>query len=353
MVQLAHIVDPKLLFENYVYVSSTSPVFVGHFEDLSKKIIKQLRLKKNSLVVDIGSNDGILLKPFQKRGMRVLGIEPAKNIAKRASKDGIPTIADFFSVKLAKKVVSKFGQADLVTATNVFAHIDDLDEVVAGIKLLLKPEGIFLIEVAYLKDFITKNLFDTVYHEHLCYWAVRPMKVLAQRLGLKIFDVNHVPTHGGSIRGMMKLKGAKRPVTNSVASFVLREKRLSLNKLTPYLALAKRIEKNRVALNKLLAKLKQRGKRVIGYGAPAKATTLLSYFGIDNQILDFIVDDSPYKQGLYTPGTHIPVLAAEQMYKTKPDYMVILAWNFADSIIKAHKDFGGRFIIPIPKLEVV
>ena len=353
MVQLAHIVDPKLLFENYVYVSSTSPVFVGHFEDLSKKIIKQLRLKKNSLVVDIGSNDGILLKPFQKRGMRVLGIEPAKNIAKRASKDGIPTIADFFSVNLAKKVVSKFGQADLVTATNVFAHIDDLDEVVAGIKLLLKPEGIFLIEVAYLKDFITKNLFDTVYHEHLCYWAVRPMKVLAQRLGLKIFDVNHVPTHGGSIRGMMKLKGAKRPVTNSVASFVLREKRLSLNKLTPYLALAKRIEKNRVALNKLLAKLKQRGKRVIGYGAPAKATTLLSYFGIDNQILDFIVDDSPYKQGLYTPGTHIPVLAAEQMYKTKPDYMVILAWNFADSIIKAHKDFGGRFIIPIPKLEVV
>ena len=262
-------------------------------------------------------------------------------------------MADFFSVKLAKKVVAKFGQTDLVTATNVFAHIDDLDGIVEGVKLLLKPRGVFLVEVAYLGDLVSKNLFDIVYHEHLCYWAVRPMKILAERLGMRAFDVEHVLTHGGSIRMMMKFKRAKRPVTNSVGNFVFREKRLGLNKLTPYRALARRIEKNKMALNKLLTKLKQQGKTIIGFGAPAKATTLLNYFGIGKKTLDFIVDDSPYKQGLLTPGKHISVLATKAMYEIKPDYVLILAWNFADSIIKAHKDFGGRFIIPVPKLEVV
>lgn len=356
MVQLAHVVDPKLLFGNYVYVSSTSSVFVRHFEELAQNMIKQLRLRLKSLVVDIGSNDGILLKPFQKRGVRVLGIEPAKNIARLANKDGVPTKADFFSTKLAKKIVRECGQADLVTATNVFAHIDNLDEMIEGIKILLKPNGVFLIEVAYLVDLLKKNLFDTVYHEHVCYWAVRPLKVLAARLGMKIFEVARVPTHGGSIRVLMKLKTGKWTVGASVANAVYREKKWGLDKLAPYRALAKRIAKNKLRLKQLLADLKRQGKTIVGFGAPAKGNTLLNYFGIDHKILDYIVDDSPYKQGLYTPGTHVPVVTPEKIYQDKPDYVLILAWNFAESIMKTHRKFkhlGSKFIVPVPKPELL
>lgn len=356
MVQLAHVVDPKLLFQNYVYVSSTSPIFIRHFKELAKKITKQLKLKRDSLVVDIGSNDGILLKPFKKLGMKILGIEPAKNIARRANENGILTKAEFFSTKLAQKIVREYGQADLVTATNVFAHIDNLDEVVEGVKTLLKPEGVFLVEVAYLADLLKQNLFDSVYHEHLCYWAVAPMKVLAERLGLKIFEVKHVETHGGSIRVLMKLKRAKRRVTATVGNFILRERKLGLNKLTPYRALAKRIEANKIKLNQLLRKLKQEGKTIVGFGAPAKSTTLLNYFKIDKNILSYIVDDSPYKEGLLTPGTHIPVVKPEMIHQDKPDYVLILAWNFAKPIMKTHREFkhlGGKFIVPVPEPEVL
>lgn len=352
MVQLAHVVNPQLLFKNYVYVSSTSPVFVHHFEDLARQMRRQLGLRRRSLVVDIGSNDGILLEPFKKQGMRVVGIEPAKNIARVAERKGIPTVAEFFSTKLARTLVNKYGQADLMTGTNVFAHIDNLDEVIEGVKILLKPEGVFLVEVAYLVDLVKKNLFDTVYHEHVCYWAVKPMRVLAERLGLKIFDVEHIQTHGGSIRVLMKPKASKRKVMPSVANFIWAEKKLGLDKLSPYRALAKRVEKNKLALKKLLNKLKQQGKTIIGFGAPAKATTLLNYFGIDHKILDYIVDDSPYKQGLYTPGTRIPVVATARMYKDKPDYVLILAWNFAKPVMKAaaaYKKQGGQFIVPVPK----
>lgn len=355
MVQLAHVVDQKLLFENYVYVSSTSPVFINHFEDLAKQMKKRLELKRKSLIVDIGSNDGILLKPFKRLGMRVLGIEPAKNIARQANKDGVSTWEKFFNAKVAKQIVEKHGQADLVTATNVFAHIDDLDEVVKGVKILIKPNGVFLVEVAYLVDLLKKNLFDTVYHEHVCYWAVRPMKVLVERLGLKIFDVQHVATHGGSIRVLMKFKSAQARVTVNVGNFTAREKKLNLTEIAPYNALARRVEKNKVVLNKLLNQLKRQDKTIVGYGAPAKGNTLLNYFGINAKILVYIVDDSPYKQGLLTPGTHIPVVAAERLYRDMPDYVLILAWNFAESIIKAHKrfkDLGGKFIIPVPKPEI-
>ncbi len=363
MVQLAHVVDPKLLFENYVYVSSTSPVFVGHFEYLAKKIIKQLKLPKNSLIIDIGSNDGILLKPFKKRGMRVLGIEPAKNIAKRANQDGIPTKAEFFSIKLAKKIVSEYSQADLITATNVFAHIDNLDEVVEGVKILLKPEGVFLIEVAYLGDLVKKNLFDTVYHEHLCYWGVKPLKVLIDRLGMKIFKVQHVATHGGSIRVLTKLGGAGWPVMSSVGRFVDQEKRVGLRNLATYRTMTRKLQQNKRSLNQLLLKLEGRGKTIVGFGAPAKSTTLLNYFKIGKDVLDYIVDDSPYKQGLYTPGTHIPVVEPLRLYqdkqslllRSKPDYVLILAWNFAESIMKAHQKFkrlGGKFIIPVPRPKI-
>lgn len=355
MVQLAHVVDPKLLFQNYVYVSSTSPIFIRHFEELAKEITKQLKLKKDSLVVDIGSNDGILLKPFKKLGVKILGIEPAKNIARRANEDGIPTKAEFFSAKLAQKIVREYGQADLVTATNVFAHIDNLDEVIEGVKILLKPEGVFLVEVAYLVDLLKKNLFDTVYHEHVCYWAIRPLKVFAERMGMKIFRVERVPTHGGSIRVWMKLKTNKRQIKSNVANLVRQEKIWGLNKVAVYRQLARRIKQNKQSLRNLLLKLKHQRKTIVGFGAPAKGNTLLNYFKIDTAILDYIVDDSPYKQGLYTPGTHIPVVDTARIYRDKPDYVLILAWNFANQIMEAHqryKHMGGKFIVsaPTPKI---
>lgn len=352
MVQLAHVVNPELLFKNYVYVSSTSPVFIRHFEDLAQDLTKRLKFKPKSLVVDIGSNDGILLKPFLRKGLRVLGVEPADNIAKLANKQGITTVAEFFSAGLAKNLVKKYGQASLVTATNVFAHIDNLDEVMRGVKLLLKPDGVFLIEVAYLRDLVKKNLFDLVYHEHVCYWAVGPMRVLAERFGMKIFRVEKVSTHGGSIRVWLKLKTNKRRVESNVANLVRQEKVWELDKLSVYRQLTRRIKQNKQNLNKLLLKLRHQGKTIVGFGAPAKGNTLLNYFGINNRILDYIVDDSPYKQGLYTPGTHIPVVATEQMYRSRPDYILILAWNFSDSIMSVHKDFRGQFIIPVPRPEI-
>ena len=356
MIQLAHVVDPKLLFGDYVYVSSTSPVFMRHFEDLTRDVTKRLKLKPKSLVVDIGSNDGILLKPFLRKGFRVLGIEPAGKIAKLANKQGITTITKFFSADLARNLVKKYGQADLVTATNVFAHIDNLDEVMRGVKLLLKPDGVFLVEVAYLRDLVKKNLFDLVYHEHVCYWAVGSMKVLAERLGMKIFRVERVPTHGGSIRVLMKLKTGKWQIEANVASLIYQEKILGLTKIAIYKGLARRIKQNKQKLKKLLLKLKHQGKVIVGFGAPAKGNTLLNYFKINKTILDYIVDDSPYKQGLYTPGTHIPLLAPEKIYQNKPDYVLILAWNFAESIMKTHWRYyknGGKFILPVPLPRII
>ena len=356
LLQLEDVVDPKLLFKNYVYVSSTSKNFVAHFQSLARDIYRQLGLKKGSLVIDVGSNDGILLKPFTKLGMRVLGIEPAENIARAANKAGIKTIAKFFSPGLASQIKKTYGTADLITATNVFAHVDDLDALLTGVKILLKDNGVFMIEVPYLVNFLKQNLFDTVYHEHLSYFGVRPLKTLFDQRGMKIFDVKKVASHGGSIRVLIKNKGADRKILPSVSRFVRMERQLGLNLLSPYRQFAKRVETNKKRLNQLLAKLKKSGKKIVGYGAPAKGNTLLNYFGIDDKTLDYIVDDSPYKQGLFTPGTHIPVVAARVLYDDMPDYVLILAWNFAKPIMKAHgryKQKGGRFIIPVPEPRIV
>lgn len=356
LVQLAHVVDPKLLFKNYVYTSSTSKGFVRHFEDFALEAIDKFGIKKKDLVVDIGSNDGILLKPFAKRGIRVLGIEPAKNIAERANKDGIKTVSEFFGQGMASRLKKTNGSARLVTATNVFAHIDDLDEVIEGVKILLDNEGVFIIEVPYLPDFLRNNLFDTVYHEHLSYLAISPLKVLFGRMGMKVFAVSKVATHGGSVRVMIKKVGSRWRVESSLASYVAREKKLKLNTLEPYKRFATRVKQNRKALRNLLGKLKRQNKLIAGYGAPAKGNTLLNYFGIDSSTLDYVVDDSVYKQGLYTPGSHIPVVASGSLYKDPPDYVLILAWNFADQImLKISQNLGQRtkFIIPVPVPKII
>lgn len=354
--QLTHVVSPDLLFRKYVYVSSTSPVFIAHFDEYSKDLVKRFKLNNNSFVIDIGSNDGILLKPLKKAGVKVLGVDPAVDIANKASKEGIITLPDFLNIKLTESIVKKYGQADVVTVNNTFAHIHDLDEIIESIKVLTKPEGVFVIEFPYLIDFIKKNLFDTIYHEHLSYLSLRPLMALFKRFQMEIFDAKEVSSHGGSLRVYIKKIGAKYKIEKVVRDLVNREIKLGLSKTKTYISFAKKIEKNKLKLTALLKNLKSKGKTIAGYGAPAKGNTLLNYYKIGPQILDYIVDDSSYKQGLYTPGTHILVVPFNKIAETKPDYIFILAWNFAKPLmdkLSSFKKSGGHFIIPVPQAKII
>lgn len=357
LLQLGHIVDPEILFKHYVYVSSTSPIFVKHFEDYAKSVFKRFNLGKKSLVIDIGSNDGILLKPFKSLGAQVLGVDPAENIARIATREGIPTLPKFFNTALAEEIVSKYGEAEVVTANNVFAHTRDLSEIVEGVKILLKKNGVFIFEVAYLGDFLEKNLFDTVYHEHLYYHSIAPLTKFFKAHQMKVFDVERVSTHGGSIRVYVKKNIGKHKIKDSVKKIIREEIKKGLNKEKTYKEFAKKIEANKEDLTKLLDNLKEQGKMIVGYGAPAKGNTLLNYFGINSKILDYIVDDSPLKQGLFTPGTHIQVVSSEKLNRsTRPDYILVLAWNFAGPIMDKLTSFsesGGKFIVPVPTPTVI
>lgn len=355
-VQLGEIVSPELLFRNYVYVSSTSPVFVEHFRDFSRRISEKFKFPANSLIMDIGSNDGIMLRPFKESGWRVLGIDPAVKIAETATKSGIETLPEFFTIKLAEKIKEKYGQARLITATSVFPHIDDLDEIAAGIKKLLLPDGVFIIEAYYLGDLVNKNLFDTIYHEHLSYFSASAAVKILKRLGMEVFDIEKTDTHGGSLRIFSQLTGGPRQTQPSVAGFIREEKKQALDNAQTYIGFSDKIESNKEKLTAMLKNLKNQGARLAGYGAPAKGNTLLNYFDIGPEILDYIVDDSPWKQGLYTPGTHIPVVNSEELAKNRPDYLLILAWNFAEPIMKKNAAFantGGKFIVPAPEPRII
>jgi len=354
--QTSHVVNPELLFRDYVWVSSTSPVTVSHFQDYADSTFKKLGMKKGDLVVELGSNDGVLLKPFREKGARVFGVDPARNVALRATLEGIPTLPYYFNSELARLIVEKQGQAKVIIGNNVFAHIHDLDEIVKGVDELLDKDGVFIIEFPYLVDFLDKNLFDLVYHEHLSYLAINPLDKFFGSHNMQIFNVIKTPVHGGSVRVFVKMKSGKYRRSRTVQKYIDMERNKGLDKERTYLRFAKKVNGNRKMLRALLRKLKRENKRIVGYGAPAKGNTLLSYFGIDNNILDYIVDDSHYKQGLYTPGTHIPVIDISEIFKTKPDYIVVLAWNFAKPImakLPEYKQNGGSFIIPVPKPYIV
>lgn len=349
--QLSHVVKPEILFRHYVWVSSTSPVTVAHFEEYAKSVFDKIKLKKDDLVVEMGSNDGVLLKPFKKLGAKVLGVDPALNVARRANKDGIPTLPHFFSLNLARQIVKKYGRAKVIAANNVFAHINDLDEIVKAVDALLDKDGAFVIEAPYNIDLLEKNLFDIIYHEHLSYLAIKPLDRFFKSFGMQIFDVMKREVHGGSVRISVKFKDAKHEIRKSVKKFIDLEARKKLSDINTYYKFAKHIKKNKISLLKLLKMLKKQNKSIAGYGAPAKATTLLHYFGIGRETIDFIADDSPFKHGLFTPGNHIPIVSPKNIYTKKPDYLLILAWNFADSIMKIHEKFrqnGGKFIVPVP-----
>lgn len=355
-VQLLDIVDPNVLFENYVYVSGTSPVFVKHFEDYAADMIGRFGPATGAFIVDIGSNDGTLLGFFKRAGMNVLGVDPARVIAEDATRRGIETWAGFFSPDMAARICAERGPATIVTANNVFAHIDDLGAVLAGVRSLLAADGVFAFEVSYLGDVVEKTLFDTIYHEHLSYHSVKPLVRFFAANGMELIEALRVSSHGGSLRGIAQLKGGPRKVGASVAEMLAYEARVGLDRAETLVKFGHDIEAIRVELSHLLRGLKTQGKSIAGFGAPAKATTLMYHFDIGSEIVDFVVDDSPLKQGLFTPGLHIPVVPASEIAIRRPDYLVVLAWNFASAIIaknSAFRDNGGHFIVPLPRVEVI
>ena len=355
-VQLLDVVDPSVLFKNYVYVSGTSPVFVNHFKTYAAEMIQKFKLGKDAFVVEIGSNDGTLLRFFKDAGLKVLGIDPAEAIAQETTRKGIETIPAFFTSRLAGTIKAQHGPADLIVANNVFAHADDLHDIVKGVRTLLKPQGVYVFEVSYLVDVYEKTLFDTIYHEHLCYHTVKPLRRFFQANGMELIAAQRVDTHGGSLRAMAQLAGGPHRVEPSVADFIKREAVLGLDQAATLKGFSAKINQLRDDLKALLKKLKGEGKRIAAFGAPAKATTLMLHFGIGPEFVDFIVDDSPLKQGLYSPAFHIPVVPSTEIYHRKPDYLVILAWNFADPIIAKHAQFrqnSGHFIIPVPVVHVI
>lgn len=356
-VQLLDVVSAERLFRDYVYVSGTSPVFRKHFRDYAEQIAERYGLRRDSLVVDIGSNDGTLLAQFKELGFeRVQGIDPATAIAAAATEAGIPTIAEFFTPSLADEIVATAGPAGLVVANNVFAHVDDLRSIVAGVRRLLVERGLFVLEVSYLKDVIEKTLFDTIYHEHLDYHTVGPLKAFLESNGLRVIDAYGVESHGGSLRLIAMKGGTPEDVQPSVDRMVAREQELGLYEASTYRAFQKKIDALGTELLVLLDEIKRRGQRIAAFGLPAKATTLMHQFKIDARYIDYVVDDNPLKQAKYSPGYKIPIVASDTLETETPDYVVVLAWNFADSIIRKLESYlrdGGKIIVPLPKLQVV
>ena len=352
--QLGHVVDPSSLFCDYVYVSGTSRVFRNHFAEYAQTMIDRAALTAADLVIDIGSNDGTLLHFFQESGIRTLGVDPATNIARKASEDGIETLNDFFSAMLAKAIMASYGGAKLITANNVFAHIDDLRAVVEAVKILFADDGLFVFEVSYLVDVLNDLLFDTIYHEHLDYHAIGPLLAFFQRQEMRVLEVQRVSTHGGSIRVIVCRDDSDLETHPSVEALTALEQSMGLDEAQTYRRFSDRIDELGRKVSALIYELRKPEVSIAGFGAPAKATTLLFHFGI-GELIDFIVDDNPLKQGLLTPGYHIPIISRNAFYERMPDYTLILAWNFADSIISSTEGYieqGGCFITPLPKLRV-
>jgi len=356
-IQLGHVVDPSFLFQNnYTYVSGTSSVFVEHLKNYAEYVVNLFNIKTNSLIVDIGSNDGTCLKHFKDLGMNVLGIDPAEEITNIASSRGIETINDFFSENLAEDIVKDYGKAKLITSHNACAHIDDLGGVIAGVEALLDDDGVFIMEVGYFVDVFENKWFDTIYHEHLDYHTVNPLGKLFHRFNMELFRVERVSPQGGSIRVMSQKKSGSHPKDTSVNKLISLEKELGLTQSKTLNNFEHQINQVRDSFIELISKLKKEGKSIAAFGAATKATTLSFHFQIEKEDIDFIVDENPLKQNVYSPGKHIPVYPAKKIYEENPDFLVILAWNFADAIMKNHKrysDLGGSFILPMPDPKIV
>jgi SAM-dependent methyltransferase len=356
LVQLEAYVSDEHIFSEYAYFSSYSDSWVEHSRVYTERMVERFDLGPQDQVVELASNDGYLLQHFVAKGIPVLGIEPAANIAEVAVRKGIPTLVKFFGSNVARELVSEGTKADLLVGNNVLAQVSDLNDFVKGMKILLKPEGIITLEFPHLMRLMAENQFDTIYHEHFSYFSFTTAVKIFAAHGLTTFDVEEIPTHGGSLRFYARhAEDGSRPVGERVRELLAREASAGFKKLDCYAAFDEQVKETKRKLLAFLIKAKREGKSIAGYGAPGKGNTLLNYCGIRTDFLDYTVDRNPYKQGKFLPGTHIPIFATDKIRETKPDYVLILPWNLKTEIkeqVSYIRDWGGRFVVPIPEVEV-
>jgi SAM-dependent methyltransferase len=357
LMSLTHTVNPEVLYRDYIYVSSDSETITRHMEHVAQVCQDRFGLPEGGLVVEIGSNTGLQLKVFRDAGMRILGIDPARNLAEVANDRGIETLPEFFSDTVGEDVAERYGKADLILARHCFAHIDNVAGVVSGVRKLLDNNGVFVVEVPYALDMLEKNEFDTIYHEHLSYFAVGTLATLFERHGMRVVDVERLPqVHGGSMLVFVGLEEGPRPVRPVVKELRALEEEFGLYEDPTYREFGEGIVRTQQRLTSLVRGLVSKGKRVAGYGAPAKGTTLLNSCGLGAADLVFASDTTELKQGKLLPGSHIPVRSPAQAKADPPDYYILLAWNYAEEIIRRERAFlenGGRFIVPIPHPSIV
>jgi len=358
LIQLNYVVPPEILYcDDYPYESSTTTAGRRHWGEFARTTTRLLGLTKDDLVVDIGSNVGVLLQMFKEQGTKVLGVDPAANIAEIANKNGIETVAAFFNSESAKKVVASKGQASVITGTNVFAHVGDLHDLMQAVSILLAERGTFIIEAPYFLELLHSLEYDTIYHEHLSYLSVKPLVRFFKQFGMEIFDVQLRDIHGGSIRLFMRRIGvSSSPVAPIVEQMLANEEREKIYELDTLRKFAQGVANNRLALRAMLTGLKQSGSKIVAVSAPAKGMTLLNYCGLGSDFLDFVTEKSRLKIGRYTPGVNIEVVPDDMLLTHQPDYALLLAWNFAEEIMNNLKEFsdrGGKFIIPIPTPRIV
>ncbi len=357
LVQLEESVSPEHIFSHYAYFSSYSESWLGHARAYTEMAIERFALDERSRVVEVASNDGYLLQYFAARGIPVLGIDPAANVAAEATARGIPTVVKFFGQATARELAAGGQHADLLVGNNVLAHVPALNDFVAGLRILLKPRGVVTMEVPHLLRLIQEHQFDTIYHEHFSYFSLATVRAVLEAHGLALFDVEELPTHGGSLRlyACHAADGSRRAGPR-VAELLAREEQAGLRRLDTYVSFGEGVKRTKRRLLEFLIAAKERGKTIVGYGAPAKGNTLLNYCGVRSDFIECTFDRSPHKQGRFLPGTHIPIYHPERIAALKPDYVLILPWNLRDEIIAqmAHvREWGGRFVTPIPEVRVV
>lgn len=358
LVQLDEFEPPERIFSHdYAYFSSYSDLWLKHASDYVEYMVRRFGFGKQHLAVEIASNDGYLLQYFVKRGVPVLGIEPAANCARAAEAKGVSTLVKFFGTQTAQDLVAQGRRADLLLGNNVLAHVPDLNDFVQGMKRLLAPAGVVTMEFPHLLNLIEQNQFDTIYHEHFSYFSFLTVEKVFARHGLTLFDVEEVPTHGGSLRIFACHESDRsRPIEPSVSALQAKERLAGINRIDTYVVFDDKVKRTKRRLLDFLVKSKDAGKRIIGYGAPAKGNTLLNYCGVRADFIDFTVDRSPYKQGCYLPGTHIPILHPNKLREARPDYVLILPWNLKEEIVQQLayvREWGGRFVLPIPEVVVL
>ena len=356
LVQLQAYVTPEDIFSDYAYFSSYSDSWLAHAKKYTDQMVERFGLGANSLVVELASNDGYLLQYFVEKRVPVLGIEPAANVAEVAKKKGVPTLVKFFGRETARELAAAGKQADLLLGNNVLAQVPELNDFVAGMKILLKPFGVITMEFPHLQRLMEENQFDTIYHEHFSYFSFLTAEKIFAAHGLTLFDVEELPTHGGSLRIYGRHKeDSSNPVSARVTGLRQREEAVGYTRLETYSRFAEQVKETKRKLLEFLIQAKRSGKKIAGYGAPGKGNTLLNYCAIRSDFLDYTVDRNPYKHGRFLPGTHVPIFPPDRIQETKPDFLLILPWNLKDEIIKQNafiREWGGKFVVPIPEVQI-